>query len=92
MFFSKNRNTSSFVLYYFLFFTIIIELFAIFALICEFINLCNFTFTFINSNLYDNAALPNIARIILAAVTTFAISTAISWITPQFKITRIFIK
>lgn len=56
------------------------------------IYLCHFTFTFISYDLYDNAALPNIVRIILAAVTAFAISTAISWIMSQFKITRIFIK
>lgn len=56
------------------------------------IYLCHFTFTFLAYDLYDTPSLPYMARIPLAAVTTFAISAAIVWAMSKSRYTRIFIK
>lgn len=56
------------------------------------IYLCHFTFTFICYDIYNTAVLPNIVRIILAAITVFTISGTIVYIMSKFRLTRIFIK
>lgn len=53
--------------------------------------LCHFTFTFLSYDLYDSAALPYLVRIVLAALTTTAISALLTWVLSRFKITRIFV-
>ena len=53
--------------------------------------LCHFAFTFISYDIFDITALPYIVRIMLAAITTFAISIALVWAMSRFKQTRIFI-
>lgn len=55
------------------------------------IYLCHFTFTFLSYDLYNTPAFPYIVRILLAAVTTTAISALIVWVMSIFKTTRIFI-
>lgn len=56
------------------------------------IYLCHFPFTFLSYDIYNIPALPYIIRILLASVTTFAISMALVWLLSRYKITRIFIK
>lgn len=53
--------------------------------------LCHFVFTFVSYDIYDTPSLPYLVRILLAAITTFTISIAITWIMSKFKITKIFI-
>ena len=53
--------------------------------------LCHFTFTFLSYDLYDTPALPYIVRIMLAALTTGAISVLLTWIMSKFRFTRIFV-
>lgn len=53
--------------------------------------LCHFTFTFLSYDLYDSAALPYLVRIVLAALTTGAISVLLTWIMSKFRFTRIFV-
>lgn len=53
--------------------------------------LCHFTFTFLSYDLYDSAALPYLVRIMLAALTTGAISVLLTWIMSKFRFTRIFV-
>lgn len=53
--------------------------------------LCHFTFTFLSYDLYDNAALPYLVRIVLAALTTTTISALLTWGMSRFKMTRIFV-
>lgn len=55
------------------------------------IYLCHFTFTFLSYDLYDIPSLPYTARILLAAVTTTAISACVVWVMSRFKVTRIFV-
>lgn len=53
--------------------------------------LCHFTFTFLSYDLYDTPALPYLVRIMLAALTTGAISVLLTWIMSKFRFTRIFV-
>lgn len=53
--------------------------------------LCHFTFTFLSYDLYDTPALPYIVRIMLAALTTGAISVLLTWIMSKFRFTRILV-
>ncbi len=53
--------------------------------------LCHFTFTFLSYDLYDTPALPYLVRILLAAITTAAISGAVTWVMSRFRPTRIFV-
>lgn len=53
--------------------------------------LCHFAFTFVSYDIYDIPALPYIVRIILAAITTFAVSIALVWVMSRFRQTRILI-
>lgn len=53
--------------------------------------LCHFTFTFFSYDLYDTPTLPYLVRIILAALTTTAISVLISWLMSKFKLSRPFV-
>ena len=53
--------------------------------------LCHFTFTFLSHDLYDTPALPYLVRIMLAALTTGAISVLLTWIMSKFRFTRIFV-
>lgn len=55
------------------------------------IYLCHFTFTFLSYDLYDIPSLPYTVRILLAAVTTTAISASLVWIMSKFKITRVLV-
>lgn len=55
------------------------------------IYLCHFTFTFLSYDLYDIPSLPYTVRILLAAVTTTAISACVVWVMSRFKVTRIFV-
>lgn len=52
------------------------------------IYLCHFAFTFMAYDMYDISGLPYIVRIILAAITTFAISAAIVWAMSKSRITK----
>ena len=56
------------------------------------IYLCHFAFIFLGYDLYDTAAMPYWLRIIAIAATTFAISTAITWLMSRSRFTAIFIK
>lgn len=53
--------------------------------------LCHFTFTFLSYDLYDTPALPYLVRIMLAALTTGAISVLLTWIMSKFRFTRILV-
>lgn len=55
------------------------------------IYLCHFTFTFLSYDLYNIPTLPYTARILLAAMTTTAISALIVWAMSRLKATRIFV-
>lgn len=56
------------------------------------IYLCHFVFTFPCYDILDTPSLPYIVRILLAAITTFAVSLALAYILSKNKITEIFIK
>ena len=56
------------------------------------IYLCHFAFIFLGYDLYDTAAMSYWLRIIAIAATTFAISTAITWLMSRSRFTAIFIK
>ena len=56
------------------------------------IYLCHFAFIFLGYDLYDTAAMPYWLRIIAIAATTFAISTAITWLMSRSRFTAIFVK
>ena len=51
------------------------------------IYLCHFVFIFANYDLYDITVLPYWLRIICIAVTTFAISTAVTWLMSRSRLT-----
>lgn len=56
------------------------------------IYLCHFVFTFPCYDILDTESLPYIVRILLAAVMTFAVSLAVTYILSKNKITEILIK
>lgn len=56
------------------------------------IYLSHFIFTFVCYDMYDIAALPYILRILLAAVTTFAISMCLTWLMSKTRTLKIFIQ
>lgn len=53
--------------------------------------LCHFTFTFLSYDLYNTPALPYVARILLAAGTTAAISLLLTWAMSKCRYTRLFV-
>ena len=56
------------------------------------IYLCHFVFTFVSYDIFDTPALPYIARILLATLTTLIASTAITWCMSKTRLTAIFVK
>lgn len=56
------------------------------------IYLCHFAFIFASYDLYDIPSLPYWLRILAIAVTTFAISTAITWLMSKTRLTARFVK
>ena len=56
------------------------------------IYLCHFVFIFANYDLYDITVLPYWLRIICIAVTTFAISTAVTWLMSRSRLTARLVK
>lgn len=52
------------------------------------IYLCHFTFTFFSYDLYNTPTLPYTIRILLATMTTTAISASIVWVMSQWRITK----
>lgn len=53
--------------------------------------LCHFTFTFLSYDLYNVSSLPYVIRILLAAVTTAAISFLLVWVLSRFRLTKVFV-
>lgn len=53
--------------------------------------LCHFTFTFLSYDLYNVSSLPYVIRILLAAVTTAAISFLLVWVLSRFRLTKLFV-
>ena len=53
--------------------------------------LCHFTFTFLSYDLYNVSSLPYVIRILLAAVTTAAISFLLVWVLSRFRMTKVFV-
>ncbi len=56
------------------------------------IYLCHFAFIFPSYDLLDTAALPYWLRILCIAATTFAVSTAITWLMSRCRLTALFVK
>ena len=56
------------------------------------IYLCHFAFIFASYDLYDIPSLPYWLRILAIAVTTFAISTAITWLMSKTRLTARLVK
>ena len=56
------------------------------------IYLCHFTFTFLSYDLYNTPSLPYVARIVLAAITTTAVSALLVWLLSKNKFTRVLVE
>lgn len=54
--------------------------------------LCHFTFVFLSYDIYNTPTIPYLVRIILSAITTFAISLAVVWVLSKFRLTQKLIK
>ena len=56
------------------------------------IYLCHFTFTFLSYDLYNTPSLPYVARIVLAAITTTAVSALLVWLLSKNRFTRVLVE
>ncbi len=56
------------------------------------IYLCHFTFTFLSYDLYNTPSLPYVARIVLAAITTTAVSALLVWLLSRNRFTRVLVE
>ena len=56
------------------------------------IYLCHFTFTFLSYDLYNTPSLPYVVRIVLAAITTTAVSALLVWLLSRNRFTRVLVE
>ncbi|MBR2416058.1 MAG: acyltransferase [Bacteroidaceae bacterium] len=56
------------------------------------IYLCHFTFTFLSYDLYNTPSLPYVARIVLAAITTTAVSALLVWLLSRNRFTKVLVE